>query len=173
MSMSEVDVRAERFADDGSIPNNPDLPLLLYPGALQEHDAESDGCTALFDRNGWGGAWVDGVYSYHHYHSTAHEVLGVVGGSAWLILGGPKGIEVEVGHGDVIVIPAGVGHCNKDAGPDFSVVGAYPHGQTWDLLTGKPDERPRALENIAQVPLPRTDPVFGTDGPLVQTWLRS
>ena len=44
---------------------------------------------------GWLGAWVDGIYAFHHFHSTAHEVLGIVAGSASVILGGPKGRRFE------------------------------------------------------------------------------
>jgi uncharacterized protein YjlB len=124
----------------------------------------------LFQKNGWGGIWRDGVFSYHHYHSTAHEVLGVVRGSARIAFGGPEGIAVEVETGDVAVIPAGVGHCNLGSSGDFLVIGAYPRGQSWDLRTGEPDERREVLENIRKVPLPETDPVFGDKGPLIEHW---
>ena len=73
---------------------------------------------------------------------------------------------------DVVVIPAGVGHCNLGSSGGFLVVGAYPEGQSWDLRTGEPDERPEVLENIRKVPLPRTDPVFGDEGPLHEHWLK-
>ncbi|HXO96731.1 MAG TPA: hypothetical protein VN857_09120, partial [Chthoniobacterales bacterium] len=72
--------------------------------------------------------------------------------------------------GDVIVIPAGVGHKNLGASDDFGVVGAYPGGRHWDLLTGKPGERPKADQNIAALPLPDNDPVYGPDGPLRKIW---
>jgi hypothetical protein len=42
---------------------------------------------------------------------------------------------------------------------DFSVVGAYPGGRSWDLLRGRPGERPRADRNIGAVPLPDNDPI--------------
>ncbi|MEW6637254.1 MAG: cupin domain-containing protein [Actinomycetota bacterium] len=163
------EVREHRFDDDGRIPNNPRLPLLIYAGVLHEPDDPS-ACESLFRENGWGGFWRDGVFSYHHYHSTAHEALGVVGGSARLALGGEGGIVVEVGAGDVVVIPAGVGHRNLGSSPDFLVVGAYPRGQSWDLRTGEPDERPEVLENIRNVSLPESDPVFGAGGPLIARW---
>jgi uncharacterized protein YjlB len=114
---------------------------------------------------------VDGVFSYHHYHSNAHEVLCVVSGSASIAFGGPEGETVEVDAGDVVVIPAGVGHCNKGPNGGFSVVGAYPHGQeSYDLRTGDEGERPEVLENIRDVSLPKSDPLFGEKGPLTQRW---
>jgi uncharacterized protein YjlB len=39
-----------------------------------------------------------------------------------------------------------------------------------DLCTGKSDERPRVLANIAKVSMPDADPVFGQTGPLIKTW---
>ena len=60
--------------------------------------------------------------------------------------------------------------CNSGSSSDFAVIGAYPDGQSWDLLTGDPGERPQALQNIRSVPLPRADPVFGAEGPAVTRW---
>lgn len=161
-------VIARVFDDDGSIPNS-ELPVLIYRGALGEVSAPA--CRELFAGNGWTNSWVDGVYAFHHYHSTAHEVLGVVAGNARITLGGEKGETFEVEVGDAILIPAGVGHCNEGSSGGFSVVGAYAHGRSWDLRTGKIDERPEALQNIKGVPLPETDPVLGEEGPLLDHWL--
>lgn len=160
-----------RFEDDGTIPNNPTLPLLVYRQALAGPDLDSSGCKELLCGNGWGGAWVDGVFPYHHYHSNAHEVLCVIGGSASIAFGGPEGETVEVSAGDVVVIPAGVGHCNRGSESGFSVVGAYPRGQEdYDLRTGEEGERPWVLENIRAVATPESDPLFGTEGPLRGRW---
>jgi len=156
--------------DDGSIPNNDRLPLLVYENALQGDERTPGGCRKLFQANGWSGNWVDGIYDYHHYHSTAHEVLGVTGGEARVQFGGPEGEIVEVQAGDLVVIPAGVGHCNLGSSRDFQVVGGYAGGRRWDMNTGKPEERPGVLENIRQVPDPETDPVYGPDGPLLKAW---
>ena len=169
--MRETDVKELRFQDDGSIPNNPMLPLLFYPQALAEDEQNPSRCKELLAGNGWGGAWVDGVFPYHHYHSVSHEVLCVVRGDARITFGGPGGETVEVRAGDVVVIPAGVGHCNEGSGGGFSVVGAYPRGQeNYDLRTGEEGDRPEVLENIRNVPLPSTDPVFGENGPLTGRW---
>jgi uncharacterized protein YjlB len=70
------------------------------------------------------------------------------------------------------VIPAGVGHQNLGSSADFLLVGAYPRGQRWDLCRGLAGERPQVLHNIARVPLPAADPVYGAKGPLVERWLR-
>ena len=164
-------VREYRFEDDGRIPNNPNLPLLMYPRVLGESERNPSLCKEKLAGNGWGGAWVDGVFSYHHFHSTSHEVLCVVGGSARIALGGPAGEVVEVEAGDVLVIPAGVGHKNEGSSGGFSVVGAYPRGQeSYDLRTGEEGERPEVLENIRNVPLPGSDPLHGPQGPLVELW---
>jgi uncharacterized protein YjlB len=40
----------------------------------------------------------------------------------------------------------------------------------WDLLRGLPGERPQADRNIAAVPLPESDPLCGSDGPLKRIW---
>lgn len=168
--MSAENITTMRFEDDGSIPNNADLPLILYRAVLPDDHDPVAACRRLFEQNKWGGMWVNGVFGYHHYHSTAHEVLGVVGGNADLQFGGEQGEVVSVRAGDVVIIPAGVGHKRVSASPDFSVVGAYPQGQSWDLCTGMPDERPQVLENIASVQMPERDPVQGRDGFLQEAW---
>ena len=100
-----------------------------------------------------------------------HEVLCVVGGSASIAFGGPEGERVEVSAGDAVLIPAGVGHCNKGSDSRFSVIRAYPRGQeNYDLRTGEEGERPEVLENIRNVALPESDPLFGEEGPLLRRW---
>jgi uncharacterized protein YjlB len=162
-------VSAEQFADDGTFPNSR-LPLLIYKAAVTLEEASPEAMELLFGSNGWPPQWRSRVYTFHHYHSTAHEALGIARGSARLMLGGPEGREFEVAAGDVIVIPAGVAHRRLSSSDDFLVVGAYPQGQNWDLLEGKDGERPRADENIKAVPLPQTDPVGGAKGPLLERW---
>ena len=167
----EAEVLEHLFEDDGRIPNNPNLPLLHYPQVLSEPERQPSRCKELLAEHGWGGAWVNGVFPYHHYHSTSHEVLVVVGGEAHLTFGGSEGETVEVGAGDAVVIPAGVGHCNESSSGGFSVIGAYPRGQeSYDLRTGEESERPEVLENIRNVSLPEADPLLGEDGPLLRHW---
>ena len=106
----------------------------------------------------------------HHFHSTAHEALGIVAGRASVMLGGPEGERFEFRAGDVLVLPAGTGHCRLHSSDDLLVVGAYPPGQTWDMRYGDAGEHDEVLANIAAVALPETDPVLGPDGPLVALW---
>lgn len=162
-------LRLEYFEDDGTFPNSR-LPLLLYPEAVAPGAASPEAMEALFSAGGWPPAWRASVFTYHHYHSTAHEALGVARGWARLMLGGPKGREFDVRPGDVIVVPAGVAHRRLDSGDGFLVVGCYPPGQDWDLLRGESGDRPGADERIARVPLPKSDPVAGRTGPLVMHW---
>lgn len=169
----EIDVREHFFEDDGRTPNNLELPLLVYSGVLGDPDLSPSHCKELLAENGWGGSWVEGVFSYHHYHSNAHEILCVVSGDARIAFGGPKGTIVEVKAGDVVVIPAGMGHCNAGSSSDFAVVGAYPWGQeSYDLRTDEDGERPEVQENIRNVPVPKADPLFGSGGPLLDRWSR-
>ena len=157
--------------DDGTFPNNECLPLLVYQGVLKLPSGDpARGVEELFHANDWGGSWRNGIFCYHHYHSTAHEALGVYGGQARVQLGGPAGPEFDVRGGDVIVIPAGVAHKNLGFSPDFRVVGAYPAGQRPDMKTGEAGDRPQADRNIGKVALPKMDPVFGETGPLIQLW---
>src|SRR5881392_365731 len=139
------------------IPNHPRFAVLIYRGVAGVEDAEAAG--SLLAAHGWRGSWVDGVFDYHHFHSTSHEVLGVVAGAATLELGGPQGEAFEVVAGDVLVLPAGTGHRRASARDGFTVVGAYPAGQEdYDLLR-EADEAAR--ERIAALGPPPEDPVGG------------
>lgn len=158
------------LTQNGQIPNNPRLPLLLYKQVLPYPEGLVQKFKQAFEENGWGGSWTNGVYDYHHYHSTAHEVLGIYSGKATLIFGGPGSHEVEVESGDMVVIPAGVGHCCKEASKEFKVIGAYPKGQEdYDLCTEK-DKVEEKKKNIEKVAMPQTDPIAGKDGPLMKNW---
>ena len=156
------------FEDDGGIPNSR-LPTVVYRGAL-ERDAGAGAYEKLFAGHGWLGSWRDGIFPFHHFHSTAHEVLGIAVGSVQVMLGGPAGRQFELRAGDVVVLPAGTGHCNLGSSPDLLVVGAYPNGMDWDLRRGDPAEHDEVMANIARVPLPDQDPVQGGGGSLVEIW---
>lgn len=169
--LGEPDLLARTLTDDGTYPNNEALPVLVYGRAVRR-SVRSPASTLerIFRANNWTGAWRNGIFSYHHYHSTAHEVLGVTAGTATVQLGGPEGWTLDVGAGDVLVLPAGVAHKNLGSDRDFQVVGAYPDGQSWDLRRGEPGDRPEADRNIERLPLPSRDPLYGADGPLLEHW---
>jgi len=168
------EIVSELLTDDGTFPNNEKLPLLVYKNAISIPGKNPAGAIErIFHDNGWGGSWRNGIYPYHHYHSTAHEVLGIYEGEVKVQLGGPKGLTIEGRAGDVIIIPAGVAHKNLGSSADFSCVGAYPPGQSWDMNFGKPGERTKADQNIGNVPLPTTDPVYGNDGHLQKSWVEN
>lgn len=155
------------------VPNHPRWPALLYREALVlcATDDAAAAFEARFRDHGWPPQWRAGVYDFHHYHSTAHEVLGVVRGTARLVLGGPGGREVEVERGEAMLLPAGTGHRSLAASGDFLVVGAYPLGQHWDICRAAATAA--MLERIARLPRPSCDPVAGANGPLATAWIAS
>jgi len=113
---------------------------------------------------------VGRIFGYHHFHSTAHEVLGIARGEVRVAFGGPSGQELTVQAGDAVVIPAGVAHRNMGQSADLLVVGAYPGGSDYDIRRGDPAEHAAAVRAIAAVPRPRHDPVLGRDGCLPRLW---
>jgi len=164
-------VASHVLESEGNFPNNPKLPLIIYKGAFHLHPTENaETIKAVFESNGWSNSWVDGIFDYHHYHSTTHEVLGIVTGRADVEFGGPDGVCAELVRGDVVIIPAGVAHKNVGSTEDFACVGAYPDGRDYDINYGKAEERPTADENIARVPVPTKDPVYGDVGSLQECW---
>ncbi|MEZ4622993.1 MAG: cupin domain-containing protein [Caldilineaceae bacterium] len=169
--LDSIAVATFTFGDDGSIPNHPTLPLILYKGVLRLA-ANDPAATAeqLFAQHGWQGTWRNGIFDFHHYHSNAHEVLAICRGRATVRFGGEAGETVTVEAGDVALLPAGTGHKRLSPSGDLLVVGAYPPGQVPDLCRGTVGERPRALTTIRRVPLPDRDPVFGRVGPLLTNW---
>lgn len=168
MIASEIQPQTFHFKDDGLIPNSI-LPAIVYKRAFLSGLSPSK-IISHFASNHWTNSWENGVYAYHHYHSNTHEVLGIYSGSATLLLGGEQGEKVEVEAGDIIIIPAGVGHKNLGASNDFGVVGAYPDGRDPDLLKGEKGERPKADKNIAALPLPEFDPLQGRASGLIALW---
>ena len=159
-----VKPRLMRFRPDGYIPNNPALPLLLFPRVVRFERGGDPAALleAIFNANGWGRAWRNGIYDFVHYHPRIHEVLGVARGSATLRLGGnSNGTTIRVRAGDVVLVPAGVGHECLRANTDFLVVGAYPPQGTYSECRGSYQEYERSRVQVSRVPMPKRNPVFG------------
>jgi len=162
------------FQDDGRMPNNPHLPLVIYRGAVRCADAADPAALfeELFNLNGWHDSWRNGIYDYPHYHSGTHEVLGIARGRAAVRFGGELlGKDIDLKAGDVAIVPAGTGHQRLTATKDFLVVGAYPSAGEYDECHGSEQEHASAVNSIARVPAPESDPLYGRNGPLVELWI--
>ncbi len=173
--MSAREVIAHLLAPSGAIPNHPKWPLLVYPAAVGISGPDpAVAFERLFDANHWPAAWRNGVYPFHHFHTTAHEALGVYSGEVTVQFGGDDGVTITAKPGDVIVLPAGVGHKKVASRGSLGIVGAYPEGQSADMNVAKLASVARsahAAEAVARVPLPPYDPVYGPKGPLSKHWL--
>jgi len=160
------------FKRNKNFPNSK-LPVVIYQEALQLPSSKSQSARVIqkiFARNGWSNSWKNGIYDFHHYHSNTHETMAVSMGDAVLILGGPKGKRIKISRGDVINIPAGVGHCCIKHSPDFQCVGAYPQGKNYDINLGRSKELDRTMPHIKQLSIPSKDPVLGKEGYLKTFW---
>ncbi len=171
-STSATDPITYNFRDDGRIPNNPHLPLVLYRAGIDlagSPDPEAV-IEKTFAANGWGNMWRNGIYPYVHYHSMIHEAMGIARGRARVRFGGENGEEIEITPGDVVILPAGTGHQCLEQSPTLVVIGAYPPSGSYNLCRGTRPDHAKAVLTIPKVPLPPTDPVFGSDGPLIALW---
>ncbi len=158
MSMAILAPEEHKFESDQYFPNSL-LPVLVYSSVIEGKATAFEG---VFVRQGWSAiaGHAPGVYPYHHFHSTAHEVLGFVAGTAAIRFGGPSGKSVVVSAGDVVVVPAGMAHFNDGQSDDVLIVVAYPEGTWADQLRGEPAQR-EAAEGYSRGAGPRLDPVPG------------
>lgn len=162
---------AHLLAPDGEIPNHPRWPLLVYAGAVPIAGADpAQAFEDLFNRNRWPAAWRNGVYPFHHYHSNAHEALGVYSGEVTVQFGGQRGVTLTARPGDVIVLPAGTAHKQIAARGTLGVVGAYPEGQRPDTCMPLVNDAAKSAAAVLRVALPACDPVAGAQGPLFAHW---
>jgi uncharacterized protein YjlB len=156
-------VRKIYFGRAADVPNST-LPVLIYRSVLPAHLAgKANAFRKHFRGASWKGIWTDTIYDYTHFHSNAHEVLGIAEGRVALRLGGDQGPLFRLKAGDMLVLPAGVGPRRVGGAEGFQVIGAYPHGQShYDMK--------RQGRVIPRVALPSTDPFYGTDGALMEAW---
>jgi uncharacterized protein YjlB len=140
------------------------LPVLLYRAVLDARAGDKANLfRERFKENGWTGVWADTIYDYTHFHSNAHEVLGIAEGKVSLKLGGEEGSLFRLKAGDMLILPAGVGHRRVGDDEGLKVIGAYPRGQShYDMK-----RKGRAIPRVA---LPATDPFYGENGPLIKAW---
>lgn len=162
------------LSDDGQVPNHPTYPLIIYTEVLLRNGSviTADDAISRFETNGWVGAWVNGIYPFHHYHACSHEVLANIGLPVDVQFGGARGPVVTFETGSVVAIPAGGGHCCLSSKTGLVIVGAYPVGQEdWDLKrASKAEDYVVAKSQIAEVERPKSDPVFGVGGPMMKLW---
>lgn len=107
------------------------------------------------------------MYSDSHFHSNTHEVLAIAAGSAKCCFGHEDNngrVEPTLEKGDVVIIPAGVGHRLIQDYGGFQMVGSYPIGKSWDMCYGRSDEEQQVKE-IASLDWFKKDPIYGDDGP--------
>jgi uncharacterized protein YjlB len=153
------------FAKASDVPNSR-LPVLIFRGVIAPQVArKAPRFRRAFKKNSWIGLWTNTIYDYTHFHSNSHEVLGIAEGTVTVKLGGAAGRLFRLKAGDMLVLPAGVGHCRVGDDEGLKVIGAYPPGQSHFNMKRKGQARP-------EVPLPPTDPFYGADGPLVRLWVR-
>lgn len=144
-------------------------PVIIYHGAFDATSAQLS--RRLEDIGEVVPQWTYTMYSETHFHSTTHEVLGVVAGRAHLCFGGeenPERFEPTVQRGDLIIVPAGVGHrlLKDEGGEPFKMVGSYPHHKQWDMCYGRPGDEQKA-HDIQHVEWFKRDPLYGDDGPVL------
>lgn len=157
------------FDDDGRTPNNV-WPVIVHRVTLDANDPAA-GLERLLADNDWPPQWRGGVFDYHHFHSNAHEALAVATGRAELILGGEHGETVTVSAGDILILPAGTGHCCISASADFCLVAGYPSDQQdWDLCRTGQADIDAARARIRATTRPAQDPVTGGRDGLLTHW---
>jgi uncharacterized protein YjlB len=132
---------------------------VLAPGARNKANTFRE----RFRKSQWTGLWTDTIFDYTHFHSNAHEALGIAEGKVTVRLGGDSGRIFRLKAGDMLVLPAGVGHRRIGDDSGLKVIGAYPRGQSDFDMKREGHARPNA-------PLPRTDPFYGEGGPVVRIW---
>lgn len=134
-----VEVKKYHLPPTKLIPNSPH-PLLHYPGILSEKVNRAGTAWLVHDllgSNGWDTHWIFryGPTQEAHYHSSTHECMAVLSGTATIRFGVADtdkdleastygdareegGILVEARAGDVFVLPAGLAHKTHNTKPE-------------------------------------------------------
>ena len=148
------------FKDDGITPNS-HLPVLIYRGLFDPaYESCEEWLEEQFTLNGWSRTCHKPLFDFYHYHSNTHEVLGVCDGACYIQLADKNGVKTEITKGDVVLIPAGVGHFCVEHSKDFAVVAGYPDNVIPDVLRPSPENREKALEKMNEITLPEFDPIL-------------
>ncbi|KAH7072116.1 RmlC-like cupin domain-containing protein [Paraphoma chrysanthemicola] len=171
--LTSLHITTHSIPPHSHLPNTSTHPLIIYHSVYPAHTSPSLIETHLRTTS-LVPAWRYTMYTTTHYHSSTHEVLCVYAGRARLLFGGegnPGKVEVVVGKGDVLVVPAGVGHrlledLAGDGEEGYMMVGAYPRGCSWDMCYGKEEEEGER-KRVGEVKWLEKDPMYGDDGPVV------
>ena len=155
---SKMEIKTYHLPPTVLVPNSP-RPLLHYKAAFPGSDCRAVSIHDKLSNNGWQVQWI---YRYgrtqrSHYHSSAHECMAVLSGSATIRFGVADttpdleastrsssgredgGIELQARAGDVFVVPAGTAHKTFDALPESSFELLTPgdgHGVAADDFRG-------------------------------------
>ncbi|KAJ5633883.1 hypothetical protein N7528_001725 [Penicillium herquei] len=157
--LSQIQITYRQIPSWNRIPNTAIQckPLMIYHGAFDATPADLQ--RRLRAVGEVEPQWVYTMYSQTHFHSTTHEVLGVTGRARLCFGGGenPQRFEPIVQRGDLIIVPAGVGHRLLDD------EGEEPF-QMWDMCYGNSGEE-KKVQAIRDLAWFHRDPLFGDDGP--------
>ena len=82
----------------------------------------------------------------------------------------PRGYRIHLNRGDLVIIPAGVGHRCTKSSSDFICVGAYPGRVNYDTCYGLKEELAEARKRIKKLSVPSQDPLLGKPGILKSRW---
>ncbi|CAK7563979.1 MAG: hypothetical protein SEPTF4163_001862 [Sporothrix epigloea] len=159
-------------------PNNA-FPVLVYRQCLPLPVSEEK-TTAFLEAHAWEKKGTWGHIGVRHFHPNVHECYGVIAGESTMLVGcgsddpDDSGQEIELSVGDVIVLPAGTGHCNLQSTKNYLYVGVYPSGgPMYKAELGKEGADVAALRReVDSVAMPLEDPVSGKDGALLKLWVR-
>ena len=166
LQLSCITVERVYLEGDGTFPNNAAWPVLLYRNCFDEV-RDGDGAK-LLTANGWSRPWAWGVFSYHHYHSSAWEALLCVRGEADVQFGGPQGPVLTTSEGDLVLIQPGVAHKQGRTADGFLLLGSYPTHEgcfTPDADTVRGAPTPQQAASIKACPAPLLCPRWGARTP--------